>query len=92
MKTTGTCRSCAERTELEKGICDVCRVAYGPRVAELLARCQCDPDFSSAFLARLPAPARERFAALLAAKCMMAGPRPGLSYTRSRVRARIVSV
>lgn len=91
MKTTGTCRSCAERTELDKGICEVCRLAYGPRVAELLARCQSDPDFSSAFLARLPAPARERFAALLAAKCLMTGPRPGLSYTRPRPRPRVAS-
>jgi hypothetical protein len=90
MKTIGTCRSCSRRTELSNGICEACAVAYGPRVAELLARCQAEPDFASACLARLPSPARERFAALLAAKCLTAGPRPGLAYTRPNARARAV--
>ncbi|HEY2406482.1 MAG TPA: hypothetical protein VGI10_10800 [Polyangiaceae bacterium] len=69
----------------------MCRVAYGDRVAELLARCQSDPDYASACLARLPAPARERLAGLLAAKCLDGGSRPGLSYTRPHGRRKAVS-
>jgi len=91
MTAIETCRCCGDKAELDQGICTHCELAYGPRVARLLARCLADADFASACLARLPEAARLRFATLLSARCLkttttLSGP--GLRYTRVGTSAR----
>jgi hypothetical protein len=58
-------------------------------VARLLARAERDPDFALACLANLPAPLRERFAALLSQRCFLPGAdtraRPGLRAAMPRL-------
>jgi hypothetical protein len=71
--------------KLEQGICAACSKTHGPRVARLLARCQADAEFASTCLARLPEPARARFAAALSAKCLAGSRGPGLRYTRPSI-------
>ncbi|HYQ40963.1 MAG TPA: hypothetical protein VER11_03320 [Polyangiaceae bacterium] len=82
MPALETCRCCSSLSALDQGICASCSRLYGPRVARLLARCQADAKFASNCLARLPEPARARFAAALSAKCLGQKPGPGLRYTR----------
>ena len=82
MPVPETCRCCSSLSLLDQGICAACTRIHGPRVARLLARCQADAEFASNCLARLPEPARARFAAALSAKCLSQPMRPGLRYTR----------
>jgi len=82
MPALETCRCCSSLASLNQGICAACSRHYGPRVARLLARCQADAEFASNCLARLPEPARARFAAALSAKCLTPKSGPGLRYTR----------
>ncbi|HYP98526.1 MAG TPA: hypothetical protein VER96_07630 [Polyangiaceae bacterium] len=82
MPVPETCRCCSSLSLLDQGICAACSRLHGPRVARLLARCQADAKFASSCLARLPEPARSRFAAALSAKCLGQRPGPGLRYTR----------
>ncbi|HEX3776785.1 MAG TPA: hypothetical protein VHV51_20075 [Polyangiaceae bacterium] len=82
MPAPGTCRCCAALAKLDQGICEACAHNYGPRAAQLLARCQVDSDFASAFLSRLPEALRGRFMAALAAQCLAPRKGPGLAYTR----------
>gem|GEM_PF-6158667 len=82
MSAPETCRCCGLLSSLDQGICAACCRLHGPRVARLLARCQADAKFASNCLARLPEPARARFAAALSAKCLGQKPGPGLRYTR----------
>jgi hypothetical protein len=82
------CRLCAAQAADEGSICAECERTYGPRVARLLARAEQDQDFAAACLANFPAPLRERFAALLAKRCLLPGAdtrlRPGLRSARPR--------
>ena len=82
MSAPETCRCCSTLAQLDHGICAGCSKLHGPRVARLLARCQADAEFASSCLARLPEPARSRFAAALSAKCIAPKTGPGLRYTR----------
>jgi hypothetical protein len=91
MAAPGTCRCCSSEAKLEQGICLACVRTHGPRAALLLARCQAEPDFASAFLARMPEALRARFVAVLSVKCLTPksgvseraeAARPGLRYTR----------
>ncbi|MES1178326.1 MAG: hypothetical protein ABUL62_28655 [Myxococcales bacterium] len=91
MSATETCRCCSSLAQLapsDDGICRACSSLHGPRVARLLARCQADAEFASTCLARLPEPARSRFAARLSAKCLTPFKGPGLRSTRPRVITR----
>jgi hypothetical protein len=58
-------------------------------VARLLARAEDDPDFATACLANFPPALRERFASLLAKRCLLPGAdsrtKPGLRSARPRV-------
>jgi len=85
------CRCCSVMKVLDQGICTACAKTYGPRVARLLARCQADAEFASTCLARLPEPARTRFAAALSAKCLTPSNGPGLRYTRAAVAGKRAS-
>jgi hypothetical protein len=88
MSVVETCRCCSSLVACEQGICKVCARTYGPRVARLLGRCQADPQFASNTLARLPEPARSRFAAALSAKCLKTArplSGPGLRSARPRL-------
>jgi hypothetical protein len=82
MTALETCVCCTAQSKLDQGICALCALKYGPRVARLLGRCQVDAEFASSCLARLPEPARTRFAAALSAKCLTPNRGPGLRYTR----------
>ena len=87
MSALETCRCCSSLVACEQGICKVCANTYGPRVARLLGRCQADPEFASSTLARLPEPARSRFATALSAKCLTPtrlARGPGLRSARPR--------
>lgn len=88
MPAPETCRCCSAMNVLDQGICAGCAKNYGPRVARLLARCQADADFASTCLARLPEPARTRFAAALSAKCLTPSTGPGLRYTRAAIASK----
>jgi hypothetical protein len=88
MPAPGTCRCCSLEAKLDQGICENCSRTYGPRTAQLLARCQVDADFASACLARMPEALRARFVALLSAKCLEPKRGPGLRYTRPAVAAK----
>jgi len=85
MPAPEACHCCSSLSLLDQGICATCSRIYGPRVARLLARCQADAKFASSCLARLPEPARARFAAALSAKCLEHKPGPGLRYTRAAI-------
>src|SRR3954469_19737161 len=88
MSATETCRCCSSLARLapsDDGICRACSALHGPRVARLLARCRADAEFASTCLARLPEPARSRFAARLSAQCLTPVTGPGLCSTRHRV-------
>jgi len=74
--------------KLDQGICVDCARTHGPRAALLLARCQVDPDFASASLARMPEAMRVRFVAALSAKCLAPKGGPGLRYTRGTAAAK----
>ena len=88
MSAIGTCRCCSLQAKLDQGICAACAQTHGPRAASLLARCQADPEFANAFLARMPEPLRERFVAALSAKCLAPKRGPGLRSTRPGALAR----
>lgn len=91
MSAPETCRCCSSLAQLapkDDGICRACRTLHGPRVARLLARCRVDAEFASTCLARLPEPARSRFAARLSAQCLAPVTGPGLRSTRPRVVTR----
>jgi hypothetical protein len=83
------CRLCGESSHADDAICAGCERSYGPRVARLLARAELDQDFAAACLANLPAPLRDRFAALLGQRCFLPGAdtraRPGLRTAKPRV-------
>lgn len=85
-----SCRLCGQVGAIAQAICASCEGTYGPRVAVLLARAEHDQDFATACLANFPAPLRERFAALLAKRCLLPGSDslrgPGLRSVKPRQR------
>lgn len=87
--TTHRCRLCRESAPDPAAICAGCERTYGPRVARLLARAERDPSFAQACLANFPSALRQRFAALLAKRCVQPGADtwlgPGLRATSPRV-------
>ncbi|HEY4104982.1 MAG TPA: hypothetical protein VGM44_13885 [Polyangiaceae bacterium] len=91
MSASGTCRCCGTVALLDRGICETCAESYGPRAAQLLARCQVDADFASTFLSRLPEALRARFLAVLGAQCLAPRKGPGLAYTRASTARRAIA-
>jgi hypothetical protein len=82
------CRLCGKAEPACVTICAACELAYGKRVARLLARAERDHDFALTCLAHLPDPLRQRFAALLGQRCFLAGADtrmgPGLRRAKPR--------
>jgi len=82
------CRLCGKAAATEVPICAACERAYGKRVARLLARAEQDPDFAFSCLAHSPEPLKQRFAALLGQRWLMAGTDtrlgPGLRRAKPR--------